>query len=574
MNLIDKLKVIKTFILNRISYFTFFFINVTIFTWLHNFVNHTSFFGNDAKRYFCLFDDAMISMRYAWNFAHGNGLVWNLGERVEGYTNFLMTIIMSLSSYLFDKVTAIYFIQLLGIIIIFLNSFVVMRIFENENQINSDRTKIYRPIIAYISPFLYYPFIYWTLMGMETGILALLLSSCILLVTKQRKKWFDKYLCSVLLGLAYLTRPDSVVYGVLIFFYMINEEFKNSKRVKKIIFFQTIFIYGFFIASHLTFRWIYYGNLFPNTYTLKLVGIDFLNRVKDGINFILPFLSENLFLFIIFSLLVILRPEKKKTLLLSILVVLVSYQIWTGGDPWDYWRIISPVMPLIITLVCVEIYNDFTSQFGLKYTLEFRSKNVIFIKSISGIILLCIALVIIFYSNYRFLPEALFSKPIYQVSDNQINVNISIALKEVTTDKATIAVFSAGVIPYYTGRISIDMLGKSDIYISHLQPDVSGSVSWNGMKSVPGHNKYDLMYSIKKLKPTYVQAFKYGQQDLTDYRNNYYENISYKGASFYLLKNSNDVLWNKLKKNVNIFENNINSTNQIQPSNPKVHKRR
>ncbi len=24
-------------------------------------------------RYFCLFDDAMVSLRYAWNFAHGNG---------------------------------------------------------------------------------------------------------------------------------------------------------------------------------------------------------------------------------------------------------------------------------------------------------------------------------------------------------------------------------------------------------------------------------------------------------------------------------------------------------------------
>ena len=39
-----------------------------------------------------LFDDAYISFRYARNFAEGNGLVWNLGERVEGYTNFLWTL--------------------------------------------------------------------------------------------------------------------------------------------------------------------------------------------------------------------------------------------------------------------------------------------------------------------------------------------------------------------------------------------------------------------------------------------------------------------------------------------------
>ncbi|GAH95705.1 unnamed protein product, partial [marine sediment metagenome] len=33
-------------------------------------------------------DDAYISYRYAQNLAEGNGLVYNLGERVEGYSNF------------------------------------------------------------------------------------------------------------------------------------------------------------------------------------------------------------------------------------------------------------------------------------------------------------------------------------------------------------------------------------------------------------------------------------------------------------------------------------------------------
>jgi outer membrane cobalamin receptor len=33
----------------------------------------------DGERYFALGDDAMISMRYARNFAHGHGLVWNVG---------------------------------------------------------------------------------------------------------------------------------------------------------------------------------------------------------------------------------------------------------------------------------------------------------------------------------------------------------------------------------------------------------------------------------------------------------------------------------------------------------------
>lgn len=41
-------------------------------------------------------DDAFISLRYAANFVHGEGLVFNPGERVEGYSNFLWTLWLTL----------------------------------------------------------------------------------------------------------------------------------------------------------------------------------------------------------------------------------------------------------------------------------------------------------------------------------------------------------------------------------------------------------------------------------------------------------------------------------------------
>ena len=40
-------------------------------------------------------DDAFISFRYARNLARGMGLVYNAGERIEGYTNFLETPILA-----------------------------------------------------------------------------------------------------------------------------------------------------------------------------------------------------------------------------------------------------------------------------------------------------------------------------------------------------------------------------------------------------------------------------------------------------------------------------------------------
>src|SRR5574341_1385921 len=53
------------------------------------FLVHTLFYffalGTDAV------DDAYISFRYAQNAIRGSGLVFNPGERVEGFTNFLWT---------------------------------------------------------------------------------------------------------------------------------------------------------------------------------------------------------------------------------------------------------------------------------------------------------------------------------------------------------------------------------------------------------------------------------------------------------------------------------------------------
>src|ERR1700736_4709706 len=50
------------------------------------FIIKTSFVFNGV-RYFVLFDDMMIGMRYARNLVQHGQLVWNLGERVEGFTN-------------------------------------------------------------------------------------------------------------------------------------------------------------------------------------------------------------------------------------------------------------------------------------------------------------------------------------------------------------------------------------------------------------------------------------------------------------------------------------------------------
>ena len=50
----------------------------------------------NVRCYYFLSEDCFISFRYARNLVDGNGLVWNPGERVEGYTNFLWVLILAL----------------------------------------------------------------------------------------------------------------------------------------------------------------------------------------------------------------------------------------------------------------------------------------------------------------------------------------------------------------------------------------------------------------------------------------------------------------------------------------------
>src|SRR5215208_101414 len=63
--------------------------------WVIAIALHASVVVN-GSRVFYLDDVQMVGMRYGRNLAEGLGLVWNAGERVEGYTNLLWTLFMAL----------------------------------------------------------------------------------------------------------------------------------------------------------------------------------------------------------------------------------------------------------------------------------------------------------------------------------------------------------------------------------------------------------------------------------------------------------------------------------------------
>ena len=63
------------------------------------------------------------------------------------------------------------------------------------------------------------------------------------------------------------------------------------------------------------------------------------------------------------------------------------------------------------------------------------------------------------------------------------------------------------------------------------------------MFTVPGHNKYDLNYSIKKLKPDYVQRARWGRDDITAWVEARYISVDYRGARLRIKRRSPNVMW-------------------------------
>jgi len=520
--------------------------------WASLFIYKSSFVGIDGKRYFCLIDDAMISMRYAWNLSHGFGLVWNPGEYVEGYTNPLMTLIMALPTLIFDKVDAVLAVQILGIVFMLVNAYLVMSIADHLVS-GQERYRQLFQVLAFLCALSYYPLLYWSLMGMETGLLAVLLSLSILSALRYARDHRAAHgvLLSVSLGLAFLTRPDTVVLAVSIFVYTSFAGRKSEHSLSWHFLLAMVGLYVVFVVGQELFRWGYYGEWLPNTYTLKVSEIPFSSRIENGMYFVAPFLKEVYVLLIVVGAGMVFAFRRDKLFLASVFVVLVCYQVWAGGDFSSYWRLLSPVMPIMLVLGMHEILTVLWYASETAGVRRFFFRNPTFPRPYILGFLACALLLGMFWSvNSRFLPEIAMLRDFNNVRTNEERVNIALTLERFTTPNATVGVFDAGAIPYYTGRPAIDFLGKADPHIARLAPDPSGFPKmkfFEGEIYNPGHNKYDLEYSIKESRPDFARGFVWGGQNVLDWAQSEYVMLVYKGTLVNLLKDSGDVRWDDIE---------------------------
>lgn len=401
-------------------------------------------------------DDAFISFRYARNLADGKGLVYNEGEFVEGYSNFLWVLI--LSGFYFLGFSPVWVSILLGILSGLCIIIVVPVILDSVYPGAAGNKWIVLLFLA-INPM----FVFWFASGMESGFFALLvvlLSYTVFNIIDYRTGWGR---LAVLLVMVAFTRVEGSIVSIasLVYLYLF---LRRGKAVGKNLFYAAV-SFTIFYCGFLAFRFFYYGSLLPNTFHAKVVfGLGFFLRGMDyllaysGAAFIIP-LSAFL-------------TGKKSVLnvktgyLLMVSCIYFVFFIGVGGDHMPGRLLMIPFI-----FIFISTYPDLEAVFR-----DERLKKIFFI----GV---CLFLLL----NYQYFFEWYKIKRIWDYDRKCIGGWLSKNLGE----DEQIAAIAAGIIPYYSGLKTIDLCGLNEPVLAR-QPVLNDSVNWG-----PGHDKCSLDYAKK-----------------------------------------------------------------------------
>lgn len=218
----------------------------------------------NVGRYFFLADDAFISFRYAANLAAGHGLVWNPGEYVEGYTNFLWVLILAAGMRLGMAPEALS--CTLGIasgvgVLLLLGRF-------SARRLGTLHPLVWLPLFTLA---LSRSFTAWSTGGLATQLFSLLILAAQIQFIREHREgsprvWFS----SLLFALATLTRPEGGLFTLVAGLFFLSSVARGRASVRDLCIW--VLPWTLIVGSHFLFRYDYYGAWLPNTFYAKVNG--------------------------------------------------------------------------------------------------------------------------------------------------------------------------------------------------------------------------------------------------------------------------------------------------------------
>ncbi len=193
-------------------------------------------------------DDAFITFRYAANIAHGNGLVYNLGERVLGTSTPLFTLLIALFNLIgIDSITAALFFNLTAA------GLTTVILYRWSQHLDLGRFAILPAVIYIVFP----RSVICDIAGMETALFALLVTSGMYLLFRG-----EHFAAITVASLATVARPEGWALLALILAAIVFRD--RRQLVLKAV--PVLLIAG----NWLLFAQAYFGSVVPNSLTAKM----------------------------------------------------------------------------------------------------------------------------------------------------------------------------------------------------------------------------------------------------------------------------------------------------------------
>ncbi|MEI7901393.1 MAG: hypothetical protein WCK89_14180 [bacterium] len=407
-------------------------------------------------------DDAFISFQYARNLAEGHGLVWNVGERVEGYTNFLWTVCLT-PAWLwgFDPAGFAYALSLAATGVTLLMSYRLTLALGARREAG---------LLCVFLLATNYSFSCYGTGGLETQfVTAWVLTAAWLLMRPygDRRSLWTMVAAGVASACAVMTRMDAVILlGPFWAWQAVGAWRQKAGRQ------WWALITGGLAATvpivlWLVWRHSYYGAWVPNTFFIKSAGVSWLRGtyyvglfyLVYGFWLVVPACMRGLPRLVVTPVAVCAGAG---WLLWNVYVVVI------GGDFMEF-RMMIPALPLAFACVAGGVVHGCRTQLGR--------------------VLLVVALVMCsgFHGKMQIVYPGIQSireLKAYFVEWQEVAGMLSRHLGE-GRKAVKIAVTAAGIIPYDTRCPTLDLLGLNDRGIARSGERVESVNRWLGNR--PGH---------------------------------------------------------------------------------------
>jgi arabinofuranosyltransferase len=218
-------------------------------------------------------DDAYIAFRYAHNFASGLGLVFNPGERVEGFTSFAWVLLSALCFRVGARPEVLMplfgLAAGLGLTVLVLRAGARLPAQPASEPAQAPphpdaRAGLFAGALLVLTPGV--PF--YAVSGLEHTFFTLLLTLAVLALVERRLVAWALFTC-----LAFLTRPEAALLGPLGLVLLANDLRKarsSGTRLWLSDLWKAALVFVLLLAPYLAFKWQYFGSVVPKEPELGL----------------------------------------------------------------------------------------------------------------------------------------------------------------------------------------------------------------------------------------------------------------------------------------------------------------